>query len=399
MMRRWWVLMMLSLWVVSAKAASPLTLNVEEANLTDVLTLVAKAIPLTITVSPRVHGSVSVHWNRVDPRASFDLLLAMNGLMRQPYGKVWYIAAPDEFIESANRTLKWQTATEAAEPLETRLYPIRYAVAATLAGILSNSKEALLSHRAEWHVDERTNVLAVTDTAARLAKLDGVIHGLDVPVQQILIEARLANVDQTAESALGLDFTVTGNEGALAKSGYYSVALARLADGSSLDVRLAALQAAGKAELISSPTLFTVNQRPASIESGEEVPYQEVSESGGTAIAFKKAVLGLQVVPQILPGGEVMLALKINQDRPDALLVQGMPVITTRQITTQVVVKQGQTVVLGGIYEMNRETTVESVPYLSALPFIGRWFEVKTQNKTKRELLIFVTPKLIAQPS
>lgn len=399
MMRSWWVVMMLCFWVVSAKAAPTLTLNVEEADLTDVLSLVAKAIPLAITVSPRVHGSVSVHWNRVDPRASFDLLLAMNGLMRQPYGNLWYVAAPDEFIDSANRTLKWQSATEAVLPLETRLYRIRYGVATTLAQVLSNSKEALLSRRAEWHVDERTNVLAVTDTAARLAKLDGVIHGLDVPVQQILIEARLANVDQTAESALGLDFSVTGNEGALAKSGYYSVAVAHLADGSSLDVRLAALQAAGKAELISSPTLFTVNQRPASIESGEEVPYQEVSESGGTAIAFKKAVLGLQVVPQILPGGEVMLALKINQDRPDALLVQGMPVITTRQITTQVVVKQGQTVVLGGIYEMNRETTVERVPYLSALPFIGRWFEVKTQNKTKRELLIFVTPKLIAQPS
>ncbi len=394
-MRKWWFMIMMG-WVTNVFAA-PLTLNVEEANLSDVLQFVAQSIPANIVVSPRVQGVVSVHWNKVDPLSGFNLLLRMNGLMRAPYGAMWYIAAADEFLQTADQQAKWQTAETAALPLQTRLFQIHYASAKTLAAMLGENKNSLLSSRGTWEVDDRTNILMVTDIAPRLAVIHNMIQQLDVPVKQILIEARLAAIDEAGESALGLDFSTISAGKVKTDEGYYSLAVAHLADGSQLDMKLAALQKDGKAELISSPTLFTVNQQAASIESGQEVPYQEESESGGTTVVFKKAVLGLQVVPQLLPAGHVLLKLKITQDRPDVVEVQGMPVISTRAITTQVLAQNGQTVVLGGIYEDDHETSVKRLPYLSRLPWIGRLFEMKADNRDKRKLLIFVTPKLIAQ--
>lgn len=390
-----WLLIMM-MWARGV-SASPLTLNVEEANLADVLQFVAKSIPLNVVVSPRVQGVVSVHWQQVDPLAGFNLLLRMNGLMREPYGAMWYVASSDEFLQTADQQAKWQTAETAALPLQTRLYQIHYASAKTLAGMLGENKNSLLSSRGVWEVDDRTNILMVTDIAPRLQALATMIHALDVPVKQILIEARLAAVDEAGESALGLDFSTVNAGKVTTDEGYYSLAVAHLADGSTLDIKLAALQKDGNAELISSPTLFTVNQQAAAIESGQEVPYQEESESGGTTVVFKKAVLGLQVIPQLLPAGRVLLKLKITQDRPETLQVQGMPVISTRTITTQVLASSGQTIVLGGIYEEDHESGVKRLPYLSAIPFIGGLFQVKADTRDKRKLLIFVTPKLIAQ--
>jgi type IV pilus assembly protein PilQ len=222
-----------------------------------------------------------------------------------------------------------------------------------------------------------------------------------------MIEARLVSIDQDAERMLGFDFSVRASasdanapRAALIKPesrGRYSIAVASLPDGSWLDVKLAALEQQGRAELISSPSLFTASQQEASIEAGEEVPYQEVSEGGGTAIAFKKAVLGLKVTPQILPDGRILLALKINQDRPAARMVQGVPAISTRQIVTNVQIKHGETVVLGGIYEMDKEDQREGLPVLGNIPVIGLLFTQHNKRDRKRELLIFVTPKIMPQ--
>jgi type IV pilus assembly protein PilQ len=156
------------------------------------------------------------------------------------------------------------------------------------------------------------------------------------------------------------------------------------------------MENAGRGQLISDPSLYTANQQTASIESGEEIPYQEVSVSGGTATAFKKAVLSLKVTPQIMPGGKVLLQLQINQDRPSSLIVQGVPAITTRQLATNILVNNGQTLVLGGIYEQNNEHTVERVPFLSKIPLLGLLFQQQDVKINKRELLIFVTPKIIS---
>jgi type IV pilus assembly protein PilQ len=169
----------------------------------------------------------------------------------------------------------------------------------------------------------------------------------------------------------------------------------KLANGSFLDMQLAALENEGHGELISSPSLFTANQQTASIESGEEIPYQEVSKSGATGIVFKKAVLSLKVTPQIMPGNHVLLQLQVNQDKPNNRMVLGVPAISTRQISTHILVKSGQTVVLGGIYETNKEKGQQRIPFLGKIPIIGWLFGQRNVSENKRELLIFVTPKII----
>lgn len=396
---RWCFILWMSVCLnQSVFADEKLSLNVESASLPDVILFLAKAAHLPLSVSPRVRGSVSVHWEQVNPEAALNVLLMMNGLMRESYRGLWYVASADEFIQAADRQGKWQAANEAAETLLTHSYQLRYANVKTLAGFLESSKQTLLSKRGLWRLDERTNRLEVTDIASRLVMMDAWVRRLDVPVKQILIEARLASVDQSAESALGLDFSSVVGKPSAGLPGFYNIAIAHLPDGSTLDVKLAALLRDGKASLIASPRLFTVNLQPASIESGQEVPYQQESESGGTTVTFKKAVLSLEVVPQLLPAGRVMLSLKITQDRPSVVLSQnGAPFIDTRAITTEVLVKHGQTVVLGGIYEDDHEAEVKRLPYLSALPWVGGLFQVKTETNRKRELLIFVTPRLIAQ--
>ncbi len=221
--------------------------------------------------------------------------------------------------------------------------------------VLQDSTSSLLSKRGHVRVDVRTNIICIQDTADHLAESDKVIKRLDVPVQQILIEARLASVDNAFERELGINFAVNAEgESAAPLAQHYSLAVARLADGSQLDIQLAALENAGHGELISSPSLFTANQQTASIESGEEIPYQEKSLSGDTTIAFKKAVLSLKVTPQILPDNEVSLQLQVNQDRPSNLVVQGVPAISTRQISTHVLLNNGQTIVLGGFMKRTR---------------------------------------------
>jgi type IV pilus assembly protein PilQ len=319
-------------------------------------------------------------------------------------GGIWYVATRDELLKRKQQEIKWQSVSQEAEPLLTRVYPVRYAKVDDIKKILQDEHATLLSKRGNIQADIRTNTLLVQDVASNVAILRQIIQDLDVPVKQIMIEARLVSIDNDYERELGVSFTnspanseVAGNPlSSLAKSvGHYSIAVARLADGTQLDVRLSALLATGHAELISSPRLFTASQQSASIESGEEVPYQEVSESGGTAVTFKKAVLGLKVTPQILPGGRVLMQLKINQDRPGVRMVQGVPAISTRQMITSLIAKHGETIVLGGIYETNNENGEQRLPFLSDIPLLGALFRTETNRGNKRELLIFVTPKIM----
>jgi len=230
-----------------------------------------------------------------------------------------------------------------------------------------------------------------------------VIQRLDVPVQQVLIEVQLASIDSDYERELGVSYQ---NQQPLSQdqssSGYapfnmhYGLALLKLTDGSLLRMQLSALERAGHGELISSPSLFTANQQTASIESGEEIPYQEISRSGATGVAFKKAVLSLKVTPQIMPGQYVLLQLQVNQDKPSNRIILGVPAITTRQMSTNVLVKSGQTIVLGGIYESDKGHQQQGVPVLNKIPLVGWLFKQQNVTDNKRELLIFVTPKVIS---
>lgn len=387
--------------------AEPMTLNIPNMPLSEALKLLAQHAHINVLVSPAVQGATSLQMQQVEPRVMLNSLMLSHGLVKTVSNDIWLIAPNNVMMKSLSEQSAWQQSTEANAVLMTRVWKIRYAKAAVLATMLLGDNGAIVSDRGQLQADARTNIIFARDTNARLQVINQLINRLDVPVKQVLIEARLVSIDQDAEKLLGVEFDVQTAEGSSSSTkpsaqntetaGRYSIAVAHLPDGSLLDVKLAALEQQGRADLISTPSLFTGNDQEASIEAGEEVPYQEVSESGGTAVTFKKAVLGLQVTPQILPGSQVLLALKINQDRPAARTVQGVPAISTRQITTNVQIKSGQTIVLGGIYEINHELNQQSLPFLGKIPLLGLLFTQENRRDQKRELLIFVTPKIMPQ--
>lgn len=405
--RKLFITIALTFCIFPVHAQQNLSLEWQHANLPDAIRLIAKLLNKNVVISPAVQGSTLLQLTNATPTEVFDLLLTAHGLAKWRIGNIWYIAPREELIKRKQQELNWQEVDDDTAPLLTKIWQIHYARAEDLGRLLQDDHASLLSKRGRVRIDTRTNVVFIEESAARMRRIRALIARLDVPVRQIVIAARLASVDNDFERDLGIDFTVkppsvqaaNGNLAAALhpETGLYSLAVAKLADGSLLDVKLSALENAGHAELISSPSLFTANQQTASIEAGEEVPYQEVSESGGTAVVFKKAVLGLKVTPQVLPGNTVLLQLQINQDRPSNKMVMGMPTISTRQITTSVLVKNGQTIVLGGIYETNAENGERRLPFISQLPLIGWLFRQHTTRENKRELLIFMTPTIITQ--
>lgn len=376
----------------------PITLSASQLYLPEAIQLLAKSLKQNVVVSPAVVGTTTLHLQQADARQAFDALLATNGLAKWEIGEVWYVAPFAELIKQKQEEGRWHRLFDENAELETVMIQMHYAKASDVADLLRKEQAGLLSKRGQVRVDQRTNTLFVQDIDANMACVKALIQKVDVPVQQVVIEAKLVSIDHDQEKALGLQFGLKseGRGKSLGGSlGRYSVAVASLADGSLLDVKLAALEEAGYAELISSPRLYTANQQAAVIESGEEVPYQEVSESGGTAVVFKKAVLGLRVTPQVLPDGKILLQLQINQDRPSNKMVQGVPTINTRKMMVNILGKSGETIVLGGIYENNYEKGQQRVPFLSHLPLLGWLFTQQTTREAKRELLIFVTPTIM----
>jgi len=377
-----------------------LSLELRDTNLRDAISIIAKFLKINVMMSPSIHGMANVNLHYAYPQAVFDLLLISHDLVKWQVGNIYYIGPREEFIKRKQEELKWQEVREDASPLVTRVWQIKYGHANDIIHLIQDNQGSFLSKRGHAYVDVRTNTICVQDIHERLEVIRQLVKHLDVPIKQILIKARLASVDNDVERELGIhfsSFSTSNHEEANIKSetGQYSLAIAKLAGGSLLDIKLAALERSGHAELISSPSLFTANQQTASIEAGEEVPYQEVSESGGTAVTFKKAVLGLRVTPQILPDNQVLLQLHINQDRPSHKMVLGMPTISTRQIVTNVLVKIGQTIVLGGIFESNQEKGQEGIPFIDRIPIVGVLFKQQHLRENKRELLIFITPTTI----
>lgn len=393
-MRRIWSLICW-LMLLGVAQASQITLNIKNASLPDAIRFIATAAGMNVVISSAVTGSVSLAFDHASAERALESVLASQGLDKSIMGNIWYIASREELIKRKEAELKMQEVSGQAEPLLTSVIKIRYARAEDVARLLQDQQSSFISKRGTIHVDSRTNTLLIQDVAKSVAKARSLIAAVDVPVKQIMIEARLASIDTDFEREMGVDFSSGFVQNAAPGVGKYSLVAVTLANGSQLDIKLAALEAKGHAQLISAPRLFTANQQSAYIESGEEVPYQEVSESGGTAVTFKKAVLGLKVTPQLLPDRRVLLQLKINQDRPSARMVQGVPTISTRQMNTSVLVKNGETVVLGGIYELNDESEQRGLPFLSDIPVVGVLFKTQRTRHSKRELLVFVTPRLI----
>lgn len=416
-----------------------ISLNFQDIKVRAVLELLAQFTGLNIITSDTVTGSVTLHLDNVPWDQALDIILQSQGLGKKQVGNVLLIAPVAELAAHEEAALKAIQEIQDLAPLQSELIQINYGKAADIANLLKGQGSTLLSSRGNVSVDQRTNTIWVQDTPGKLIEIRRLVQELDIPVKQVLIEARIVNVDSSFEEDLGVRWGVTtpgenisgtleganqlaqgtapadipvfqrlnvdlpattaagSTVGQLAGEGPASaaIALAHLGKGTLLDLELSALESEGGGELISSPRLITADQQAAFILQGQEIPYQQASSSGATNVAFKNAVLKLTVIPQITPDGKIILNLKVNQDKVSTLVVQGVPAIDTRQIETQVLVDDGETVVLGGVYETDSKNQLQRVPFFGSLPVFGGLFR-NTQTQSKRtELLIFITPHIL----
>jgi type IV pilus assembly protein PilQ len=398
-----------------------ISLNFQNIKVRAVLQLLAESAGTNIVVSDKVTGNITLRLNHIPWDEALDIILTARSLYKQRIGKIMLIAPVDEIIDREKKEFTAQSDLKNLLPLHSDLLKIKYAKASDIATLLKDQNNTLMSSRGRISVDSRTNTLWLQDSGARLAKIREFVKQLDIPVKQVLIEARIVNVTKEFAQELGLHFGVSKpTEGEpiqpnqssppplaerlnldlavaplTASPASASIALAKLGDGILLDLELAALESEGKGEIISSPRLITTNQQTAVIESGEEIPYQEATSSGATAVTFKKAVLSLKVTPQITPDSKILMDLHINQDIPSAKVFNSIPSILTKEIQTSVLINNGQTVVLGGIYKQDKYNTINRVPFLGKLPVVGRLFSNQSTVIKNEELLIFITPRII----
>ncbi len=388
--------------------ATPVSLELHDVDLAAALHLLAATLHHDVILSSTITGTVSLTLHQQSAENVFELLLTSHHLIKINKNHSWIILPQTEFLQQKQDTQKLQLLIEQITPLTTHIWQLHYANATDIAKILQDKNNALLSPQGSLHIDARTNQLIIQDNKNKLAIINQIIKKTDIPIKQIMIETRLASVDQDFIRELGIRFSTrapTSIVTSLRKKNYssektslatgYALAVAHLADGSLLDIQLAAAETKGHAELISSPKLFTSSQQAASIEAGEEIPYQEISASGATGVAFRKAVLSLHVTPQILPGRKVLLTITLHEDKPASRIVQGVPAISTRQLRSQILALDGQTIILGGIFETSQRETRPGIPFLRDIPLIGHLFEQQNIEKNRRELVIFVTPHII----
>lgn len=378
-MKKW--LLLFLIFYMTECSASIISIDIDNVSLKNAIYILAKWTHQNVMVSASVYGTVSLHLKNVDAEKALSSLLHSHALTKWQIDEVWFIGKYPEFLkyEEDNEKLK------ATEDLKTHIWHLHYAKADALLNLIQDSKNSLLSKRGIARADLRTNILYIRDTENSMLDIKRFVENLDVPVQQVLIEVYLASVDCDYERDLGIQFSFQNG---------FSIAKIQ---NEALNIQLGALEKEGHGEILSNPSLLTANREAASIESGEEIPYQEINRSGGSGVVFKKAVLSLQVTPQVMPNDQVLLQIQVNQDKPNKRVVLGVPSITTRQMHTNIRVKNGQTIVLGGIYESSREENQQGIPFLGKIPLVGWLFHQQNVLNTKRELLIFVTPKIIIE--
>ncbi len=429
-----------------------LTLNFQEIETRAVLQLLADASGQNIVVSDSVQGNVTLRLQNVPWDQALDIVLRTKGLDKRKQDNVIIVAPQEELASREKAELAARKDIQELAPLRSEYLQVNYAKAKDMEGLIKSQGGTLLSNRGSVAVDERTNTLLLQDTADRLADIRRLVATLDIPVRQVLIEARIVVVNDdfkrdlgarvgyttaqsngngvwtTSGSAQATDTVIgsalanrasngqsfpvqipTGSTGAPQRynvnlpvpSPAGSFALGILGSNYIVDLELSAAQAETKAEVISSPRVITANQKEATIEQGTEIPYQQSASSGATTISFKKAVLSLKVTPQITPDNRIILDLDVKKDTIGTITVASggvnVPSIDTREIVTQVLVNDGQTVVLGGILETEHRSDQTKVPLLGDIPVLGALFKEQSKTNNKDELLIFVTPKIVRE--
>jgi type IV pilus assembly protein PilQ len=414
----------------------PISLNFQDIPVRTVLQLIADFNNLNLVTTDSVSGNITLRLDGVPWEQALDIILKVRGLDKRLDNNILLVAPADEIATREKQQLESRNQVADLAPLYTEYLQINYAKASEVAALLSSQSTKLLSSRGAVSVDERTNVLVVKDTAEVISNIKRMLDILDIPVKQVVIEARMVTIDDGFDEALGVRWGVTKNDGhgnstsgsiegndtsgnnngtstitrpttddrmnvnlpVTNAAGTLAFQVARLADGTLLDLELSALEKESKAEIIASPRVTTANQKPALIELGTEIPYVESSSSGATSVTFKKAVLSLKVTPQITPDNRVILDLTVTQDTKGETVPTGTGdavSINAQSITTQVLVNNGETLVLGGIYQQTIKSDVTKVPLLGDIPGLGALFRKTTSENKKRELLIFVTPKIV----
>jgi type IV pilus assembly protein PilQ len=426
-----------------------LTLNFQDIETRAVLQLLAETSGQNIVVSDSVQGNVTLRLQNVPWDQALDIVMRTKGLDKRQEGNVIYVAPAEELAAREKQLLESQKSLVELAPVRTEYLQVNYAKASDLAALIraGGKGNTLLSDRGSLAIDERTNTLLLQDTADRLADIRRLVQTLDIPVKQVLIEARIVIVSDDFSRELGVRFGgawvgSNGNEGLMfmGSKGLDPTVISPTSPGGTgvtgdqvslpsvndrylvnlpisnpagrlamtlldknyvVDLEITAAQREGRGEVVSAPRVITANGQEAVIEQGTEIPYQESASSGATTTQFKKAVLSLKVTPQITPDDRIILDLTVSKDSVGQLLPSAtggsVPSIDTRQITTQVLVNDGQTVVLGGILETERRDTVNKVPFLGDVPGLGYLFRSKSRTDNKDELLIFVTPKILRE--
>ncbi|CED62012.1 Putative type IV pilus biogenesis protein PilQ (Cytoplasmic ATPase) [Moritella viscosa] len=410
-----------------------ISLNFQDIPVRTVLQLIADFNEFNLVTTDSVNGNITLRLDSVPWEQALDIVMKVKGLSKQLEGNVLMVAPSDELAALERRDLVSKKEVEGLAELQSEFIQISFAKAADIAKLLAQKDSSLLSSRGSISFDERTNTVLIKDTATAIANVRRIVDVLDIPVRQVVIEARMVSVVDNLDDELGIRWGLSGStdigsgfglssgsiEGndafaggnvpaigdrlnvnlpVASPAGSIAFQIAELANGQILDLELSALEAEQKAEVIASPRITTTDQKSAYIEQGTEIPYVESSSSGATTIAFKKAVLGLQVTPHITPDNKIILDLKINQDTrgDDVKTVGGEAVsIDTQVISTQVLVENGETIVLGGIFKHEIKKIVTKVPVLGDIPWLGVLFRSTKNINQKRELLIFVTPKVV----
>lgn len=430
-----------------------LTLKFQDIEIRPLLQLLADFTGNNIVVSDSVQGRMSLRLENVPWDQAMDLILTTKGLSQRKSGNVIFVAPTEEIAAREKAEMEARKQTEELAPLMSEFIQVNYAKASDIAKLLrpttgaagaartvgtTGQQVGFLSPRGTMSVDDRTNTLLVNDTPDSLDKIRDLVKKLDTPIKQVLIESRIVIATDNFAKELGVRWGVNGfangdgdpvffggsAEGtdtmvgsALDGTGgitapalgdrfnvnvpttatpFGGLALAVLGSNVLVDLELSALQAEGKGEIVSSPRVLTANGQKATIKQGKEIPYLESTSSGATNIEFKEAVLATDVTPQITPNNDVIMEIKVQKDEPDwTRSINGVPPIDKREINTRVQVKNGETVVLGGIYEITSTDQLDKVPFLGDIPMLGNLFKRNGERNTKFELIIFVTPRIV----
>ncbi|RKF21344.1 type IV pilus secretin PilQ [Alginatibacterium sediminis] len=390
----------------------PISLNFQNIPVRTVLQIIADFNKLNLVTTDSVAGNITLRLDDVPWEQALDIILKVKGLDKRLENNILLVAPAAELAEQERQSLENKQQVADLSPLYSEYIQVNYAKASAMSALLSGESSSLLSERGTVTVDERTNTLLVKDTEASILAIKRMLSALDVAVEQVVIEARMVSVLDTNGLDLGVEWNFSSTETSNGNSGDFNVNLpigspaGSLAlqigswAGGVLDLELTALEQVGQGEIIASPRITTANQQTAYIEQGSEIPYNESSSSGATSVAFIKAVLSLEVTPQITPDGKLILDLKITQDSPGETVNTGTGTaiaIETQRIETQVLVDNGETIVLGGIYQQTSINSVSKFPVLGDIPGVGALFRTTSESIEKRELLIFVTPKIIVE--